>query len=272
MSYTQPPKFLTLKQFLQEGEDDMFVGLKNVINDVATAWSGGSREKVEKQRIASLKQLTPAQLAILTRNVNQFISQTLQNLGTPPNYELVTGAINTTKEAKAAVAVFLDLANSKDNLAAAAQSKIADLARGFLHSATSSGIISKEEQKRLFDQIISRTDRLPGSKVVQLFAEHHEFFKRVFTLDPQLGLHPAAGSELLNRMLSNTPEANRKDAIVHVANGLQRFRFVCLQMIEMLKKEGLNRGPAPAPADPSKNDKHPAKTPLTPAPAAPVTT
>lgn len=266
MSFTQQSKFPTLKQFLQEGEDDLFIGVRHVINDLRAAWNGGSRQEVDQKRKAALKKLGPEQNAALKRYVDRFLVSTLANLSGTPDYAIVTDYVSNFDEANAAVMVFMSLANGRlkdKNPQLAAQSKIGDLARYFLHEAKTNGVITDEEVKQHMLHVLSTTayDKV-GPEVVKVFKDNLEFFKRVFTLGPDVTIQPAAGAELLNKMLENTPDDKKKEAISKVIIGLQRLRWACMAMIDRIEAEGHKRQPAKPAASPADKDKHPATKPL----------
>lgn len=244
MSFTQPPEFPTLKQFLFEDDgDELFGGVRRAIDDIRNAWSGGSRQKVERARVGALKKLDPAAQAKLTRVINIFIADVLNNIGAKPTYEVVTRAISNANEAAAVGWVFTDLAN----LDRPRDSKIFDLASNFLHMANLDKVIDNKEHERLLAHVVDPTMFPVGPDVVNVFKENLEFFKRVFLLDAQLGLNANQGAGLLHRKLGGTTDAGDgktpAKAVVWVTNGLQRFRLVCLQLNEAIKATGAAKAP-----------------------------
>lgn len=237
----------------------MFAGVRGVLSDIRNHWSGGNRQKVERSRVSSFKKLDTDQRSKLARAVNTFVVASLTNLNSKPNFTTVTSLLGDPKEAEAAGLVFIDFANQT----APEQSKIADLARNFLRSAVNDGVINQDRSDQLYNQVLTRSDRGVGPEVAELFARNITFFKQVFALDESLGMKPNTGGELLHRQLQGTSkdgDNNREKAVVLVVNGLQRFRVICMQMIDAIKAEGAKRGPVKAPKNPTDNDKHPAAT------------
>jgi hypothetical protein len=262
MNYTRPPEFPTLKQFLREDEDEIFAGVQKVLTDIRTAWGGGSRMKVERARINALKKLDDAARAKLTRVINAYIEGTLRDLNMAPKLSMVTDVLNTKQEAEAAAMVFTDLANR----AAPEQSKIADVARNFLHMATLDGTINEDRKSTLYQQVLTPAMRDVGPGVVSMFANQLPFFLRVFALDGDLGMQPNEAARLLGVALSKTEgegKEGKEQAVLNVVNGLQKFRSACLEMVDGIITVGKNRPPSP-------DDKKPATggTQPTPHPAA----
>ncbi len=242
MNFTQPPEFPTLKQFLQEDEDNIFAGVKQVLTDIRTAWGGGSRMKVEKARTNSLKKLDDAARSKLARVINAYISNTLRDLNMTPKLGVVTDVLNTRQEAEAAAMVFTDLANRM----APEQSKIADVARNFLHMATLDGTITEDRKDALYQQVLTPSLRDVGPGVVSMFANQLPFFQRVFTLDGDLGMMPNEAARLLGVALSKTSgegKEGKEQAVLNVINGLQKFRTACLTMVDGIVAVGKKRAP-----------------------------
>jgi hypothetical protein len=244
MNYTRPPEFPTLKQFLREDEDDIFAGVRGVIQDIRNAWTGGSRQKVERSRASAYKKLDDSGKAKLSKVINVFILSMLENLNAKPNFGTVTNVLNSRQEAEVAGLVFVDLANP----VAPEQCKLYDMARNFLHYAVIDGVITQDRSELLLKQVIAPTDRGVGPDVVTLFNQNAEFFKRVFALDQELMMHPNDGANLLHKKLGGTESQGtdtKEKAVLYVISGIQRMRMVFLQIIDAIKATGAKRPATP---------------------------
>jgi len=217
-------QFPVLKEMLLEFDDDMFSGVKQVLQDTNVMWGKKGDEDnadIEKARKSAASRLPPALAQDAKEAIESYMASMLPNLSAPADIDRMMRDVNR-KNSKAISLALREISNPN-------KGKIITLGDRLLKKMGDLGIITRLHEKELEMQLKLATPRLKR-ETTTFVSQNVAQYSKLLMLDAKLGFDDSAALRQLTGLLAETTDGNgitKVDIIDHTIGMLSVIRANC---------------------------------------------